>query len=63
MNHPGNDLKMNIKLHTHAFDLRTPDPDPPGEAPRIPVKEPEDDPHSRPNAPVEDPNPREPTRQ
>ncbi|MEO6119091.1 MAG: hypothetical protein ABIP12_00260 [Terriglobales bacterium] len=52
-----------LNLHTHDFHLRTPDPDPPGESPRIPVKEPEDDPHTQPNAPVEDPNPREPTRQ
>lgn len=44
------------------FKLRTPDPDPPGEEPRAPVREPEDTPHNTPNAPVEDPRPKEPTR-
>lgn len=52
-----------IPLKSANFHLRTPDPDPPGEAPRIPIKEPEDDPHTKPNAPVEDPNPPEPKRQ
>lgn len=45
------------------FRLRTPDPDPPGQEPNIPVKEPEDDPHTKPHAPIQEPGPQEPKRQ